>query len=287
MILQYLLNALINGSIIAILAVGFAIVYNTTKIFHITYAALYALSGYLFFQFYEINGLPFIVALLMSVIITSMLSLGCDKLVYRPLVERNMKSHPLMISSIALLIIINNIIILIWGNSPKIISQTELLNIGIFGINSNRLLFLISYLIILLILFVIIKKSRFVIVMRSIRDNTKLTSVLGLNVLSYRTRIFIFSGIIVATVGSLNSFDIGVNPGVGLPVFIYAFIALIIGGLGRFEGPILGGFFIGFLQTIAEYFISSQWVILAIFVVLLIFLLYLPAGIIPERRREL
>ena len=287
MLINYLLNALINGSIIAILAVGFAMVYNTTRIFHIAYAALYTLSGYLFYQFFEITGLPFVIALLLSVLLTSAVSLGCDILIYRPLVKKNMKSHPLMIASIGLLIIINNIIVLIWGNSPKIISQFELLNIGILGIDSNRLLFFIFYLIILSIMYIILKKSHFEIVMRSMRDNINLTSVLGLNVFSYRTRIFIFSGIIVAAVGSLHSFDVGVNTGVGLPVFIYAFIALIIGGVGKFEGPILGGFFIGFLQTMAEYFLSSQWVVLTIFVVLLIFLLYLPSGIIPEKRREL
>lgn len=287
MLIHYLLNALINGSIIAILAVGFAMVYNTTRIFHIAYAALYTLSGYLFYQFIEINAMPFVIALLLSIIITAFASLACDILIYRPLEKRNVGLHPLMIASIGILIILSNIIILIWGNSPKIITPSELLNIGIFNIDSNRLLYFVSYIAILSIIYIILKRSRFVTVMRSMRDNTTLSSVLGLNVFSYRTRIFIFSGIILAIVGSLRSFDIGVNPGVGLPVFIYAFIALIIGGIGRFEGPILGGLFLGFLQTIAEYFISSQWVVLTIFVILLIFLLYLPNGILPEKRREL
>ncbi len=152
MLHQYLLNALINGSIIAILAVGFALVYNTTRIFHIAYAALYSISGYLFYQFFQLSGCSFLVSLLISVIITSIVSLLCELLVYRQLERRKMGYHPLMIASVGILIILDNILILIWGNSPMIITQSELIKFNLFDLNNNRLLFLALYFIFLIVL---------------------------------------------------------------------------------------------------------------------------------------
>ncbi len=287
MLQQYILNALINGSIIAVLALGFALVYNTTRIFHIVYAALYSLSGYLFYQFFQLQGWPFVVSLISSIIITAFVSLLCELLVYKPLIKRKLGIHPLMVASIGLLIIIENIIVLIWGNSSKIITQSELIQINFMDLNNNRMLYLILYVLFLFTLLFLFRRSGFSRLVKAVRDNTMLTEVLGLNVNKIRLNVFILSGLIVGFVGSLNSFDIGVNPGSGLPFFIYAFIALIIGGVGRLEGPVIGGYIIGVLQTVTGYFINSQWVVLSIFVVLLVFLLYKPGGIIPEKRREL
>ncbi len=287
MVLQYLINAIINGSIISILAIGFALVYNTTRIFHIAYAALYTLSGYVFYQFYELNNFSFLVALLISLAITSIVSLAIDLVVYRTLNKKSLGLHSIMIASIALFIIIINIIVLIWGNSPRLVLNEQLLNFNLFGVSGNRISILATYLLILIALMIFIKKGKFVTIIRSIRDNQTLAGLMGINIGNYRTGVFIISGIIVGIVGSIQAFDVGINPDVGLPVFIYAFIAIIIGGIGRIEGAIIGGYTLGFLQTIAEYFINSQWVVLSIFVILLLFLIYLPKGLLPEKRREL
>ncbi len=287
MVLQYLINAIINGSIISILAIGFALVYNTTRIFHIAYAALYTLSGYVFYQFYELNNYSFIVAVLISLTVTSIISLTIDMLVYRILNKKSLGLHSIMIASIALFIIILNITVLIWGNSPRLVSNELLFNFNIVGVSGNRIIILTTYLLILGALIIFIKKGKFVTIIRSIRDNQTLAGLMGINVGYYRAGIFIISGMIVGIVGSIQAFDVGINPNIGLPVFIYAFIALIIGGIGRIEGAILGGYILGFLQTIAEYFINSQWVVLSVFVVLFLFLIYLPKGLLPEKRREL
>lgn len=287
MLLQYILNALINGSVISILALGFALVYNTTRIFHIAYAALYTIAGYLFYQLFQISGLSFALSFILSMMICAFISFLGEFLVYRPLIRRNMGLHPLMIASIGLLIILENVIILIWGSSPKVITQTELIPLNILDLNSNRMLYLILYTAFLLVLLYFIRRSQFAKVLRAVRDNHVLAEVLGYNVGKIRIKVFVISGLIIGFIGALNSYDVGVNPGAGLPYFIYAFIALIIGGVGRFEGPVLGGYLVGIIQTSAGYFINSQWVVLSIFVILIIFLLYSPGGLIPEKRREL
>jgi len=89
----------------------------------------------------------------------------------------------------------------------------------------------------------------------------------------------------VAFAAAFRAIDVGLNPGIGLPVFINAFVAIVIGGIGRFEGVIIGAFVLGILQSLAAYFIDSQWVVLFTFIILVLFIIYKPEGLIPERKR--
>ena len=83
----------------------------------------------------------------------------------------------------------------------------------------------------------------------------------------------------------MNALDIGINPHLGIPIFINAFVAMVIGGIGRFDGPVIGGILLGVLQAMTEYFFDSQWVMMVTFILLIIFLFIRPQGLIPEKSR--
>lgn len=285
--IYHITNGIINGSCIAIASLGFALVYQTSRIFHIAYAALYTLAGYAFFYFFQVIEFSFVASLLLSIGVTSSLSLACEVFVYQPLVQRGMGSHSLMVASIGLMIILGNLVVLIFGNSPRLVDAMGLIHFSLAALHANRMLLLFLNVAILLVMLMVLKRTRFGVITRSMRDDVMLGRVLGINDRRYRAYLFLISGALLAFIASFQALDVGVNPDVGLPLFINAFIAMIIGGNGRFEGPVLGGFSLGIIQSLTEYFTQSQWINMVVFVILFAFLVFKPEGLLPERRRQL
>ena len=287
MLYDFLLNGLVNGSLIAMVALGFSLVYNTTRIFHIAYAALYTLGGYLMFWLLESIGLPFLISLFVTISIVSIVSILMEYLVYKPLSLKGRPPNTMMISSIGMLILIVNFIVMVFGTDPKLFnaSLVELPDLQIASIATLPSLTFIVNIGLIAAFVLILKFTRLGIMIRALRDNALMSSVFGVNIFKLRLFLFGLSGAMVAVAAAFRALDVGINPEVGLPLFINAFVAIVIGGIGRFEGPIIGAFILGILQALASYFIDSQWVVLVTFMVLVLFIMYKPEGLIPERQR--
>ena len=287
MLLQLLANGIIMGSIYSLVALGFALVYNTTKIFHIAYAILYTFSSYMVLTFYQSFRFPFFVAFLMAIFLTIVLSILIEIIVYRPLVRRNSSSNIILISSIGVMIIVVNLLAMMYGNETKIINQ-EISKSVSFGsvILTHTQLFQFGISVILIILFLVfLKFSNFGIRTRALRDDGELCTVLGMDIFKMRIVLFSLSAFFVAIGGGIVAYDVGMDPYVGMPMLLNAVVALIIGGIGRFEAPILGGFVIGILQSLAVWAFSSRWQDAVTFTLLILFLLLRPQGILGEKQR--
>jgi len=287
MLLDFLLNGLVNGSLIALVALGFALVYNTTRIFHIAYAALYTMGAYLMYWLLIINNFPFLIALFLTIVAVSISSMAMEFLVYKPLSKRDRPPNTLMISSIGMLILLVNFMVLSFGTDPKIFPPETIVlpNLRIGNITSIPALSFIVNMSLLLAFILVLKFTRLGIMIRALRDNALMSRVFGINTFRLRLLLFGLSGVMVAFAAAFRAIDVGVNPGIGLPVFINAFVAIVIGGIGRFEGVVIGAFVLGILQSLAAYFIDSQWVVLVTFIILVLFIIYKPEGLIPERKR--
>jgi branched-chain amino acid transport system permease protein len=266
---------------------GFALVYNTTRIFHIAYAVLYMISPYLLLTFYSKLGLPLILAFLLAVLLTVIVSLIMELVVYKPLAKKNSSANIIMISSIGIMIITINIIALIYGNETKIINSdiSKTITLGDILITYTQLaqFFISSF--ILGIFLLSLKFSRFGIRTRAMRDDDVLCSVFGMDIYRMRVILFAFSASFAAISGGLIAYDVGMDPYVGMPMLLNAVVALIIGGIGRFEAPILGGFFIGMLQSLSVWAFSARWQDAVTFTLLILFLLLRPQGLLGEKIR--
>ena len=275
------------GSIYALVALGFALIYNTTRIFHIAYAVLYMFSPYMFLSLYNYIGCPFYVAFIVSILLTVLLSLAIEQFVYQPLNRINSSLNIVMISSIGVMIVVINAIALFYGNETKIInnniSQTVSLN-AIILTDIQLWQFGVSLAIISLF-FLFLKYTKFGIRTRAIRDNDTLSRVFTINVKKIRLILFALSAFFVAVAGNLVAYDVGMDPYVGMPILLTAIVALIIGGVGNFAAPVLGGFIIGMMQSITVLISSARWQDAVIFTLLIIFLMFRPQGILGEKQR--
>lgn len=287
MLLQLLVNGLVMGAIYALVALGFALVYNTTRIFHIAYSVLYVFAPYMILTFYRNMGTPFYLAFPIAILLTILLSVLMELLIYRPLSRKKSSSTVVLISSIGIMIVFINLIAMFYGNETKILNPniSKSITIGKIIITHSQLIQLGFSLFVIGVFLFFLKHSKFGIKTRAMRDDEVLCTVFGMNINKMRLILFMLSGFFAALGGSLVAYDVGMDPYVGMPMFLNAVVALIIGGMGRFEAPIIGGFVIGILQALAVWAFSARWQDAVTFTLLIVFLLFRPQGLLGEKKR--
>ena len=287
MLLQFIINGLITGLLYSLLAIGFALVYNTTHIFHIAAAGIYVFAAYMFWWLATTFDLPVFVAAVLSIILTMGLSLAVEIVVYRPLKHNNSSLNMAMIASIGLMIVIVNFIALFFGNDTKVIDNhiQNPIMLGELVLTAPQIwqasisvLFIVIFLITIII-------TKWGMQFRALSDNEALYSSLGYNPASTRTVIFLFSGLFIALASCLTVYDVGLAPTIGMNILISAIVAMIIGGSGRFSACIYGGLFLGILQSLTVFLFSSNWQNAVTFFVLLVFLFLRPQGIAGIKQR--
>ena len=287
MIEQFLINGLITGILYALLAIGFALVYNTTKLFHIVAAAIYVFAAFMFYLFAVPLGLPILVAAMVAVLLTMGLSLLTDVSVYRPLKKRKASNNVAMIASIGMMTVIVNLLAMFFGNETKVIDNTihKTFVMGNLIITTPQMWQLVVGASVLALFLLFIGLTSWGVRFRALSADSVLYETLGYDTSKTRTIVFLMSGAFIAIASCLTVYDIGMDPHMGMNVLINAMVAMIIGGVGRFGTCILGGITLGVLQALTVYQFSSNWQNAVTFVLLLILLFLRPQGIAGYKQR--
>lgn len=287
MIGQFVLNGLTTGVLYSLLAIGFALVYNTTRIFHIAAAGIYVFAAYMFWFFVAQAGLPVLLASMVAIVLSMLLSLLSEALVYHPLKDKNASLNVAMIASIGLMTIILNTIALFFGNETKVVSndiQQPLVLRGLI-ITIPQLGQLIFGLILLSVFMMALRWTNWGVRIRALSADETLYETLGYNTRSSRIVVFLFSGAFVAVASCLTVYDVGIDSSMGMTMLVNALVAMIIGGVGKFNTCIIGGLTLGVLQSLTVYQFASNWQNAVTFLILLIFLFLRPQGIAGYKQR--
>lgn len=287
MIGQFLVNGIIAGILYSLLAIGFALVYNTTKIFHIVAAAIYVFAAFVFYLFAVPLGLPILVAALIAILMTMGLSLLTDVSVYRPLKKRKASNNVAMIASIGMMTVIINLLAMFFGNETKVIDNTihRSFNLGNIIITTPQMWQLVVGGVVIVLFLVFIGMTSWGIRFRALNADSVLYETMGYDTSRTRTFVFLMSGAFIAIGSCLTVYDIGLDPHMGMNVLINAMVAMIIGGMGRFSTCVIGGITLGILQALTVYQFSSNWQNAITFVLLLVLLFLRPQGIAGYKQR--
>ena len=287
MILQFLINGLITGVLYSLLAIGFALVYNTTKVFHIAAAAIYVVAAYAFYTFTAVLGFPLPVAGLFSVGVTMFVSWGTEMLIYRSLKRRKASLNVMMIASIGLMTILVNVIAMFYGNETKVIDNViqKTYTFGELIITTPQMYQWVIGSVVLTMFMLVLAFSRYGLRLRALSADETLFETLGYNTNGTRSGVFVLSGAFIALASCLTVYDVGLDPHMGMNVLINAMVAMIIGGVGRFGTCILGGVLLGVLQAVVVYLFASNWQNAITFVGLILFLFFRPQGIAGYKQR--
>lgn len=287
MIFQFLINGIITGLLYSLASIGFALIYNTTRIFHIALAVLYVIAAYFFWQFSVVSGLPLPAGILISIILTVAVSVGIERFVYYPLHKTKASLNVILVSSIGVFTVLTNVVALIWGNETQTFSSgiSDVFSYAGLIVTEKQWLQFIVSLSFIAAFFVFLNLTRTGLRIKAIRDDSELFQVMGFSLSQTRIVVFALSGVMISVASCLTAWDIGMDPYVGMPVLLNAVVALIIGGSGKFRSCIIGGLTLGILQALVVWQWSAQWQEAITFAVLLIFLFFRPQGIAGEKSR--
>lgn len=287
MIGQFIINGLITGILYSLLAIGFALVYNTTRIFHIAAAGIYVFAAYMFWFFVARVGLSVIPASLVAIVLTMALSLLLELCVYRPLKNKKASLNVAMIASIGAMTVIINTIAMCFGNETKVVENAILhpLAIGDIIITTPQKYQTVIGVVVLLVFMVILQRTNWGLRLRALSADETLFETLGYDTKVTRIMVFLASGAFIAVASCLTVYDVGLDPHMGMSVLISAVVAMIIGGVGKIGTCILGGLTLGVLQSLTVYQFASNWQNAVTFVVLLILLFLRPQGIAGYKQR--
>lgn len=287
MIGQFLINGIITGILYSLLAIGFSLVYNTTKLFHIAAAAIYVFAAFMFYWFAVAFGLPVIVGAIIAILLTMGLSLLTDVSVYRPLKKRKASNNVAMIASIGMMTVIVNLLAMFFGNETKVIDNTihRSFSLGNIIITTPQMWQLVVGGVVIVLFLVFIGMTSWGIRFRALNADSVLYETMCYDTSRTRTFVFLMSGAFIAIGSCLTVYDIGLDPHMGMNVLINAMVAMIIGGMGRFSTCVIGGITLGVLQALTVYQFSSNWQNAVTFVLLLILLFLRPQGIAGYKQR--
>lgn len=287
MLLQLLANGFVSGCAYALVALGFALIYNTTRIFHLAHGAVYVLSTYLFYTFLILWHFPFWVALILTLGLTAFLGILIDEIIYTPLVKQEASALILLLSSLGLYIILVNFIAMIYGNETRILTPgiQPTYTLGNVILTRIQVATVLAFIVLFITFVVLLRKTYLGKMIRAMRDNPDLVSLMGVNPKKTRRIVFALGSFLAGVASILIGLDVGFDPNVGMPVFLNGAVALIIGGVGIFEGAAYGALLLGILQSLVIWQASARWQDTITFLLLILFLVFRPEGILGTSRR--
>lgn len=282
MIEQLILNGLISGSIYALIALGFTVIYRTVKFFHFAHGVVYTVGVYLAYTFMMTFGINPILSFFFASILTGVIGVSIDKLVYFPLRKQKASSLVFLVTSFGVFVFIQNLIQLVYG-AQILTLRTCPVKEGrqIFGaiITDTQILILVVSCVLLVILWLFIQKTKLGKAMRAVSDDPIAASVVGI----YPEKIifisFAIGSILAGAAGILISLETNIEPTMGLNAILKGIIASIIGGIGSIPGAMLGGFLLGITENLGIMKIQAGWKDTIAFAILIVFLLLRPGGI--------
>ena len=209
LLLQVIINGLIAGSIYALVASGFSLIYNTNRFMHFAHGVSVVVSGYILFTLFTLLKFNFYLALISTLVYSSFIGFLIFRLIYLPLQNRKASNVILLIASISILILFQNLVQIIYGANVKDIGFTEIkegIEIGDLIITSNQIVILLTSLIFFVFLFIFMNKTSIGKDMRAVSENKELASIIGINSKKVSDLSFFIGSFLGGIAGVLISF---------------------------------------------------------------------------------
>jgi len=288
-ILQLLVNGIIAGAIYSLVASGFSLIYSTNKFIHFAHGAVIAFSAYVLYYLFSVLELNFVLAVILSIVFASFLGYVMNLLVYKQLRKKHASYVILLIASVGILMLLQSLILILFGADIKTIGLIKITKgLQFWGVFITPLQILIVFLSLILLagFYFFMKKSKFGKAMRAVSDNRDVAEIVGISSEKVYSWSFIIGSAIAGVAAILIGLEQNLTPTMGTSLMIKGFAAAIIGGIGSTYGAVLGAFLLGIVENFGIGYLPSGYKDAIAFIILFIFLLIRPQGILGIKRRS-
>ena len=286
--LNYFINGLSLGSVYAIIALGYTMVYGIAKMLNFAHGDVIMVAGFVIYTLMNSLGVHPIAAVLISVVVCTVLGVTIEKIAYKPL----RKATPLavLITAIGVSYFLQNLALLIFGSDTKMFTsvvKVPQLKLGEITITGETVVTIIACIIIMVCLTLFIKKTKAGQAMLAVSEDKDAAELMGINVNATISLTFAIGSGLAAVAGALLcSQYTSLTPYTGAMPGIKAFVAAVFGGIGSIPGALIGGLLLGVIENLRKAYISSQMADAIVFSVLIIVLLVKPTGILGKKINE-
>ena len=285
--LQLLGNGLVQGAVAVLYAACFGFVYRSFRVFHIAMGAQFVFACYAFYTCAAVCKLPIVVSVPTVLVLSAAFAALIECAVYRPFAQKRCSSGVVMIASLGVMIVLENVVALIYGNEVKTISNQLEPSAAFAGLRFTRIQ-LLQFFVGLGVFAAVgaaVRYGKWFKALWAMGDQPELLPILGLPVRWLRLGVMMLGGVLVAIPAMLISWDIGMDPHVGMHYLLLGSVAVFFGGVDRYWAWGAGAMLLAALQSLAVWKFSAQWTDLVTFGVLIFVLLFRPQGLFGLRKR--
>ena len=288
--LQYLINGISIGSVYAIIALGYTMVYGIAKMLNFAHGDVIMVGAYMSYCVTSYLGMPAIVSIVVAVAVCTGLGILIEGLAYKPL--RGVPSLAVLITAIGVSYFLQNAAQLIFGSAPKnFTSIVKMKPLALFGgqltITGEVLVTIAACVAIMVALTLFTTKTKMGKAMRAVSEDRAAAQLMGINVNKTISMTFAIGSALAAVAGVLLCSTVPtLMPTTGAMPGIRAFTAAVFGGIGSIPGAMLGGILLGIIETFSKAYLSTQFSDAIVFLVLIVILLVKPAGLLGKHVQE-
>ena len=288
-LLRHILNGLSLGSVYALIAVGYSLVYSILLFSNFAHGGFLVIGGYICYYAMLSAGMDIATAAISAMVGAGVVAVFTDRLAYRPIRERSSRTIYLMIASMGISIVIENIFVVSVGGRfralPAIFPSGSINLGGVVTASYFDLFSLVISAIFLVILQLFLIKTKWGLAIRAAAYNLRTAGLMGVNVNRLIAIVFFVAGVLAAVGGIFLSARYTLYPQMG-GITIKAFIAAVIGGLGSLPGAVIGSLVLGLAEMLTTAYISSQFRDILVFSLLILTLLFKPTGFFNKQIGE-
>ncbi|MDY3244885.1 MAG: branched-chain amino acid ABC transporter permease [Candidatus Limiplasma sp.] len=288
--LSNLINGISLGSVYAIIALGYTMVYGIAKMLNFAHGDVIMIGAYISFCVTQYLNLPAWLSVLAAMFVCTLLGMTIERLAYKPL--RSAPSLAVLITAIGMSYFLQNLALLIWGSNPK--SFTSIISFGPLRLFDGQLIIsdvaivtVLACILIMIGLTWFTGKTRVGKAMRAVSEDKGAAQLMGVNVNRTISVTFAIGSALAAIAGVLLcSAYPTLMPTTGSMPGIKAFTAAVFGGIGSIPGAMLGGILLGIIEIFGKSYISTELGDAIVFAILIVILLVKPAGLLGKKIRE-
>lgn len=285
---EQLINGLALGSVYALLALGYTMVYGIIKLINFAHGEIYMIGAFAGYFAANTLGLSLIPTLIVAMVISAIAGVIIEKVAYKPL--RNSPRITLLITAIGVSLLLQNGMKLIVGASPKAFPElikNKVISLGGVQINNKIILMFGVAAVLVLLLQFIVYKTKVGKAMRAASFDIEASQLMGINVNNTISLTFAIGSALAGIAGVLVAITYpSINPYMGTMPGLKAFVAAVLGGIGSIPGALIGGFLMGIIETLTKAYISTSFSDAIAFSVLIIILLIKPSGLLGKKINE-
>lgn len=282
LLLQLLINGVQVGALYALIAVGFSLIFGSTRIFHFAHGSTFTIAAYVFYYLFSVAQVHWMVATLAATAAAVLFGVALNRLVYVPIQKHEGSFFTIFVASFGVGIVVQNVCGMLFGRSfvsvSTVLSRSIEIMPGLFVSPLSGIAIVIS----LLFFFglqLFLMRTHTGMALRALSENPELIRAYGMSPRRLSNTVFVLGSLLVVPAALLSAAGSGLNPAIGHHVMLISLAATIVGGVGSLRGAACAGLVLGLAENLALAVFEPQWSEAITFIVLFLFILFRPAGL--------